>query len=117
MAGQTARRANGEGSIYQRKDEKWLAAVVLDNGRRMTRTCDTQAEARRKLKELIEFRDKRMDPDAATLTVGQFLLDWLKTKELDVRDTSIAVYTALLRRIAQQIGTKRLATLRPQDVK
>lgn len=31
------RRANGEGSVYQRKDGKWVASVTLANGKRKER--------------------------------------------------------------------------------
>ena len=31
-----AKRANGEGSIFKRKDGRWAASVSLDQGRRKT---------------------------------------------------------------------------------
>jgi integrase len=117
MAGATARRANHDGSIYQRADGKWFAAVTLENGRRVTRTRSTETEAKRALKELLQLRDKRLEPTSSSITVGQFLLDWLDGKQLDVRESSINVYRVLLRRVAEHIGRKKLSALKPQDVK
>lgn len=28
------KRANGEGTVYQRKDGRWVATISLDNGQR-----------------------------------------------------------------------------------
>lgn len=46
-------RANGEGSLYQRKsDGLWVGSVTLENGKRKTVSAKTQTKARTKLKEL-----------------------------------------------------------------
>lgn len=39
------KRANGEGSIYQRKDGYWVAALTLGSGKRTYAYCRSQAEA------------------------------------------------------------------------
>lgn len=38
------KRANGEGSIYERKDERWATSVTLENGKRKTVYGKTQKE-------------------------------------------------------------------------
>ena len=47
------KRANGEGSIYKRKDGRWCASYYdeSENSKRHTIYGKTQAEVRRKLKE------------------------------------------------------------------
>jgi hypothetical protein len=37
-----ARRGQGEGSIYQRKDGRWAAAITLENRKRKTFYGDTR---------------------------------------------------------------------------
>lgn len=53
------KRENGQGSIYLRKDGRWVASIqngFKDNGKPNIKTkyAKTQAEAKRKLKELIK---------------------------------------------------------------
>ena len=45
------KRANQEGSIYKRKDGRWVASIVLENGKRKSIYCKTQQEA---IKERVE---------------------------------------------------------------
>lgn len=39
------KRANGEGSIYRRKQGQWVAVISLGTGRRKYFYCRSQAEA------------------------------------------------------------------------
>lgn len=55
----TQKRENGQGSIYLRKDGRWVASIqngFKENGKPNIKTkyAKTQAEAKRKLKELIK---------------------------------------------------------------
>src|SRR5205814_2159867 len=44
-----ARRGHGEGSIYQRKDGRWAAALTLENHKRKTFYGETRKEVQHKL--------------------------------------------------------------------
>mgnify|MGYP001306989306 CR=1 FL=1 len=39
------KRAHGEGSVYQRKQGQWVAAISLGTGKRKYVYCRSQAEA------------------------------------------------------------------------
>ena len=45
-----ANRGHGEGSIYQRKDGRWTAAITLENHKRKTFYGKTRKEVQDKLK-------------------------------------------------------------------
>lgn len=78
MAGR--RRANGEGSISERKNGGWMGQyyVELPAGRkRRTLYAKTQREVRTKLTEALAQRDKGIVLDDKNLTVGEYLDSWL----------------------------------------
>ena len=88
MAERTKRqgkRANGEGSIYQRGDTgKWVAEVPVGcyaNGNVKYRryTCDTQREARDFLRAATNERERGVALDAEVPTVAAYLDRWLDT--------------------------------------
>ncbi len=45
------RRGRGEGTVYQRKDGRWVAEITLEDGKRKPLYGKTQAEAIEKLKQ------------------------------------------------------------------
>jgi integrase len=45
-----ARRGNGEGTVYQRNDGRWVAVIPLENGKRKFIYRKTQREAIKELK-------------------------------------------------------------------
>ena len=60
----TKKRANGEGSVYRRKDGRVVAEWVDANGKRRYASCKTKSEARRRLRELLADRDKGIAYDS-----------------------------------------------------
>jgi hypothetical protein len=77
------KRANGEGTIYQRKDGRWEgAAFVLTTAgthRRVRTYAATREAARRKLTRLIEQLDQGIPVASAAWTVQEYLGYWLRT--------------------------------------
>ncbi len=73
------KRANGEGSVYQRSDGLWVAAITGANGSRQRLYARFRAEAGRRLTEALHRRDQGMG-DAAPAgrdTVATYLMPWL----------------------------------------
>lgn len=79
----TQKRENGQGSIYLRKDGRWVASIqngFKENGKPNIKTkyAKTQAEAKRKLKELIK---EIYTPTEEVITndslVKEYCNDWL----------------------------------------
>jgi integrase len=80
------RRAKGEGSIYHRKDGRWVAALSLENGKRKFLYRHTQEEAVRALQLAIQAKMQGNLTSTRNETVERFLLDWLQYRvQLRVR--------------------------------
>lgn len=63
-------RANGEGSVYQRKDGRWVAAVKdPQTGKRRTAYASTEKVAEKKLREMLT----RVDTGVVALDAGATL--------------------------------------------
>lgn len=76
------RRSPGEGSIYQRKDGKWVAQYRIETiaGRKTKYLySSSEKEAKRRLRAaLAEVEANGIIPDAGKLTVGGYLDQWLE---------------------------------------
>lgn len=114
------KRGQNEGSIYRRKDGKWVGAVTIpgSGGKRKTFTGATQREVRERVTTARAALDRGESLAGGKLTVGAFLERWLR----DVVAPNKAPkthrnYAGLVRRnIAPGIGAIPLDRLRPQDV-
>lgn len=117
-------RANGEGSLYQRKsDGRWVGAVIFgfdDTGRpkRKTVSAKTRAEARKKLNDLQSILDSGLPPPDDQLTLCAFFDTWLtQVVPLRVSPATLANYTSVFKtHIKPGLGRKRLRKLQPDDV-
>jgi integrase len=118
-----ARRANGEGSIFRRKDGTWSAELSYrdDDGTLKRRTVygKTQAEVRAKFRDARERIESGAPVKDASMTVAAWLEDWI-TKSLAASDRKQAtkdLYATLARtHLAPTVGTIPLGRLRPSDV-
>jgi hypothetical protein len=60
------KRANGEGSIYERKDGRWVASITLENGKRKSVYGATKQEAVQAKQKLLNSEDHtRLDQEAS----------------------------------------------------
>ncbi|WP_222272458.1 tyrosine-type recombinase/integrase [Modestobacter marinus] len=118
-----ARRANGEGSIFRRKDGTWSAELSYrdDYGSLKRRTVygKTQAEVRTKLRDARERAESGAPVKDASMTVAAWLDEWI-TKSLAASDRKQAtkdLYATIARtHLAPTVGTIPLGRLRPSDV-
>lgn len=122
MARKQGRRANGEGSVYQRGDGRWVAAVSFtdSDGRARQRTvyAKTQKEAIARKQELIKERDGGKLLAPAKETVGDFLAQWL-TDVVPVkrRPATVHVYRSMVtHHLIPALGHIRIDRLRPEHV-
>ncbi|MDP8951369.1 MAG: site-specific integrase, partial [Actinomycetota bacterium] len=117
----TEKRANGEGSIYQRKDGRWVGQYTVHtaNGpkRRAVYGKDRE-EAARKLAGAIADRDRGLIFDAGNMTVGEYLDRWLSDSVRDtVKRRTFEGYASIVRRhLKPAIGRVKLAKLTPAHV-
>jgi integrase len=118
----SGRNLSGEGSVYQRKDGRWVAAAyvpVIGGGvRRRAVYAKTRTEANTKLRELVERAEQNMPVPPANLTVADFLADWLTHIKRHVRASTWTAYEGNVRlHLGPRIGRKKLTRLGPRDVR
>ena len=122
MAGK--RKANGEGTIFQRLDGRWQAAgyVLTADGtqKRVFVYGATRKEAADKLgARLTDSHRGMVVAKDAQLTVGVYLADWLTTVARHrIRVTTYATYENLTTRyLIPGLGQRKLGTLTVKDVR
>lgn len=123
MAAKERRREYGSGSVYQRKDGKWIGAAQAGftktgGRRRVTVVGRTEAEAKRRLRDKVaEIRagEVVMSP---TTTVKAWADKWLPIKEAELSPNGYKALSSPIRRwVIPTIGHKRLAQLTRDDVR
>lgn len=115
------RRANGKGTIYQRKDGRWEGAAYVPSAKGGTRRVrvygDTRADAETKLDALLLQAGQGIKVDGAT--VAEYLTAWLHTVAVHrLRETTFVAYRhAVQVFIIPGLGTKTVTTLTVRDVR
>jgi integrase len=119
----TGKRGQNEGSIYQRGDGLWVAAVSLgydQDGKLLRKVVygKTHEEARGKLISLLSDQQRGIPIPTERQTVARFLDSWLTDVVKDsTRPKTYRTYSDLIKHhIAPVLGKKQLVKLTPQDV-
>ncbi len=119
----TKRRSNGEGSIYQRADGRWVATITIGRdavGKVQRRTVygKTKGEVNEKLIRLQSDKLSGMLPGSLKTTVASFLGSWLENSARpSIRETTHANYKRVIElHITPLIGGLSLARLSPAHV-
>jgi len=73
-----ARRGHGEGSIYQRKDGRWVASVTLEHRKRKYFYGDTRREVQEKLKMALHEQQQGMLATGSQQLLKVYLENWLE---------------------------------------
>ena len=108
MAG---KRANGEGSIYQQNDGRWVSAITLLSSERKRYYGRTRHEVHDRLTKALKVRQDGL-PIALDdrLTVGQYLDHWLEKAKAELRSSTYRGYEAKVRQhIKPGLGRVRVA--------
>lgn len=115
-------RANGEGTVFQRADGRWVGRLTVgvdEVGRQKTRTVygRTQQEARQKLRELQRAQEDRALVEPSKMTVSDLLDRWLESREGQVKGRTMEMYRYEIEHyIKPEIGKTLLQKLSPLDV-
>lgn len=118
----SGKRANGEGSVYQRADGVWLGAAYVDTTdgqrRRVYVSGLTRAKASEKLNAKIELNNRGVRAPAKQWTVADYLEYWLKeVVAVKNRARTIELYEQTVRvHLKPAIGRRRLSKLTVQDI-
>jgi integrase len=117
------KRGQNEGSIYKRKDGRWVAVLNLGylNGKLKRKHFygeTREAVGKRLAKATADHQQGLLPPSNERLTVGAFLDQWLiDTVQQTVRPKTAASYAHLIKtHIAPAIGYIRLSKLSPELV-
>ena len=119
----TARsRGNGEGSVYQVKSRgrrlRWCASIVIgwrdERPIRRARYASSRREALKALEDLR--REHRLGLAGGDETVASYLRRWIASADLRPR-TRVNYQIAAEKHLIEAIGGKRLAELRPADIR
>ena len=115
---QKPKRKYGEGSIYQRKDGRWVAKYKNEN---MLKPCvvyaKSEPEAKRKLREVKKDAAKGLDKSTSK-RFGDYADQWLYTFKLHlVEDSSFDKYeSAYLTHIKPAFDKKQLASINSEQL-
>lgn len=118
-----SKRANGDGSIWERADGRWCAAYFVpapDGGSvRKYVYGKSRDEVRAKLTEIARNVDQGVPVAVGSPTVAAFLADWLaNVARHRVRPNTLAAYETNIRlHIVPRIGKRRLDKLSAKDVR
>ncbi|WP_329364160.1 tyrosine-type recombinase/integrase [Streptomyces sp. NBC_01483] len=116
-------RANGDGTVYQRKDSRWEAAgyvLAPGNTRKRVRVYGTtRKDALVKLTEKIAASNRGLPVAAADSTVGAYLTYWLDGVAVHhLRENTHTRYAACIRlHLIPGLGAKKVARLTARDVR
>ncbi|MFD0294902.1 tyrosine-type recombinase/integrase [Streptomyces sp. NPDC059616] len=116
-------RANGEGTIYQRRDGRWEAAgyvLAADGSRKRVRVYGTtRKNAADRLAEKITDSNRGLPVATADSTVGIYLTYWLGSVAVHrLRENTHTRYATCIRLYLKPgLGTKKLSRLTTRDVR
>jgi integrase len=110
-------RANHEGSIYRRKDGRWVGAVSLPNGKRKSFYGATREEVAQKLTSALKTVQDGLPVPSDQLTVERFLREWLQIAQHEIRPGTWRRYEQMVRLHAiPAIGRLKLSRLGPEHL-
>lgn len=112
------RRANGEGTVYQRNDGRWVASITLGNGKRKSVYCKTQQEAVKAARKVHQEKDQGLLLLTEDQTFESFLNSWLEdTVRRNVRERTYQRYHELVvLHILPTLGAVKVQKLMPQHL-
>lgn len=110
------RRSNQEGTIYKRKDGKWRAQLTLA-GRRLSKTVETQKEARDWLLITKNKAEVGFNFEGGRKTFEDFLEGWFVSGKSLRKPETIELYKSILRKnVIPAIGKVKMVDLRPDHI-
>src|SRR5713226_3264451 len=113
------RRGNGEGTIVQRADGRWVAAMFRPDGTRKYYTAKTREDVADKLVDGLKARKDGLPIPDVRVTGGAFLDYWLATMDelhLVRRSTWISYESYVRLHLKPGLGRLRLAHLSVPDI-
>ena len=113
-----ARRKHGEGTVFQRKDGRYVAQVRLENGKKKQGYYKTQKEANVALRKMLHEQEQGTLVTGPNQTLKVYLDQWLEqVHKPAIRTSTYYMYRTILdKHIIPTLGHIRLQRLTPQQV-
>jgi integrase len=114
-----ARRKQGEGTVFQRKDGRYVAQIRLENGKKKQRYCKTEKEANVALRNMLQEKELGTLPIGPNQTLKVYLQEWVEQayKLSAIRTGTYYMYSSLIRKhIVPMLGHIQLQKLTPQQI-
>ncbi len=111
-------RGNGEGSVYQRKDGRWVVEIFHEDNTRKQYYVKSKKEGLEKLRQAISEREQGTLANGPHLTLKQYLEIWLEeVSKPAIRLSSYVKYRKLINGyIIPALGHVQLQKLTPRQV-
>ena len=104
-----------EGSVYQRKDGRWVAQYYDARGKVRYLYRKSKGEAKKALREALRDRDEGIIP-ASKMTVGMYLDEWFEDRRNTVSPRTWRNQESIVRcHLKPVIGSVRLCKLTGRD--
>ena len=104
-----------EGSVYQRKDKRWVAQWKDSEGKTKYLYRKTKSEARAALRQVLKDRDEGIVP-VGKMTLNDLLDSWLEDMDGIVSRRTMVHRESIFRvHIKPTIGTQRVSSLTHKD--
>jgi integrase len=120
MANKKAKRSNGEGTIWLDNSRKRYRAQYFDNdGKRRGLSSASHSELSRKLRGILELRDKGMLPRQAknVESLANYLYEWVSINEINWEFKTTERNKSDIRlHIEPLIGEKKITEISPTDI-
>ncbi len=106
------RRDKGEGSVYERKDGRFVGEYTDANGKRRYISGKNKPDVKAKLRKLLADKDAGLTYDAGRLTVGDYLDQWLDSIKDSLRSGAFRRYEEATRlHVKPTLGKVKLSRL------
>ena len=113
----TRKRGQYEGSIYKRKDGRWVGVFSTGDGRRVARYGRTRPEAVQKMADAQRAHQDGMLPRDGRLTVEGFSRQWLDGVRISNGEKTAETYEwAIDKHIVPRMGRLRLSDVQPRHL-
>lgn len=110
------KRGQNEGSVYKRKDGRWVGQVTVQS-RPISKYFKTAREAREWVKVYRDQVEAGLTLDGAKMTISAFFEIWLGAMQTSLRPKTLIQYRQIVRQhILPTFGNMKLKDLRPDQI-
>ena len=110
------KRGNAEGTVFMRRDGRWVATISLGGGRRKSFYGETRQVVATKLTSALKARADGLPVVAERQSVESFLAAWLDTAKQSIRPRTYEAYELNVGRVSPYLGRVKLARLTPAQI-